>query len=127
MVASILGTLKSGMTYVPLDSSHPRERLATILKDCSAKYLIADEANASFAYELIYSSGMTEIEIIDVSDITPLNSIEAPLRKIEPQTEAYIMYTSGSTGSPKGLFQSHRNVLKMCTYFGNEIDICVDD
>jgi amino acid adenylation domain-containing protein len=113
MIAAILGTLKSGHAYVPLDAAHPRERLAAILDDAQVVALVTDKRNLSLATEIAF--GLPLI----MSDDT-IAGEEGGLPSINPDSIAYILYTSGSTGKPKGVVQNHRNVLHhICAYTNN--------
>ncbi|HSF38618.1 MAG TPA: non-ribosomal peptide synthase/polyketide synthase, partial [Thermoanaerobaculia bacterium] len=105
MVAAILGALAAGATYVPLDPSHPRERLRDVLADSGAVALLAGDDQRSLARELA-----GELPVLCFGDLPPAPRRWAPPRWA-PVTQAYLLYTSGSTGRPKGVLQNHRNVL----------------
>jgi amino acid adenylation domain-containing protein len=126
MIAAMVGVLKAGMIYVPLDPSYPRERLEMILKDSRAEYLVTDEENMALAYELVYAAG-ADLSPIDIAELEAGPATGNPSAQIADHAEAYIMYTSGSTGTPKGVFQSHKNILNIIRCFSEEIDIDVND
>lgn len=94
-IAAILGILKAGGVYVPVDPEHPEERRHFIRKDCNANLHLTGEQ-----IQLIRSDqpGSTGIEI-------PKNST--------PSDPAYVIYTSGSTGKPKGCIVKHENVVQL--------------
>lgn len=113
MIAAILGSLKSGHAYVPLDAIHPRERLAAILDDAQVAALITDKHNLALAIEI--AAGLPLIMCDDTS-----GGGESALPSVGPDSIAYLLYTSGSTGKPKGVVQNHRNVLHhICAYTNN--------
>ncbi|MEO6825170.1 MAG: amino acid adenylation domain-containing protein [Nitrosospira sp.] len=113
MIAAILGSLKSGHAYVPLDAAHPRERLAAILDDAQVAALVTDRRNLSLATEI--ASGLPVI--MDDDTFSGERPVFPP---VSPDSIAYILYTSGSTGKPKGVVQNHRNVLHhICAYTNN--------
>ncbi len=98
LIVALLGVLKAGAAYVPLDSGYPEERRALILKDSGARLEI------------------TETWLESLSD-EPTSS--APLPDISGEALAYVMYTSGSTGVPKGVAIPHRAILRLvvgCDY-----------
>lgn len=113
MIAAILGSLKSGHAYVPLDAAHPRERLIAILDDAQVAALVTDKHNLSLATGI--ASGL-----LVVMDDDTFAGEEHVLPPVGPDSIAYILYTSGSTGKPKGVLQNHRNILHhICAYTNN--------
>lgn len=102
---SMLGILKAGAAYIPLDTDFPEERVRYILKDSSAKYLIS---GTEFKKHYAQFSGTVynvNAELIPVL----LNSLndDDPQVDIDPSSPAYLIYTSGTTGRPKGVVVSH--------------------
>jgi amino acid adenylation domain-containing protein len=119
MIAAILGALKSGQPYVPLDPANPDERLASVTALCQARVIIADAANAARARGLVD----TAVRVIDVDAIDGTGPTDDPSLDVSPDALAYILYTSGSTGQPKGVMQSHRNVLHHIRAYTNALHI----
>jgi amino acid adenylation domain-containing protein len=115
MIAAILGVLKAGSIYVPLDPAYPLERLKLILEDSQTLNIITNSTNLSMAKALNHPE--REIRIINVDNLeTPEIN---PAIGINPEDLAYIIYTSGSTGKPKGVTQTHRNIMKFAGEFIN--------
>ena len=105
-IASI-GVLKAGCAYQPLDPSYPKERLNFMMQDASAKLLIADEELRPIVDEY-------EGEVLLTKDIMNLPAAEAPEVDIKPDQLFILLYTSGSTGVPKGCQLIHRNLVAFC-------------
>jgi len=122
MLAAILGCLKAGKTYVPLDPSCPVERLAYILADAQAVALLTDAPQRKLATELTAQG----IDLIDVSQHRAATTLAGSF-KVPPSRLAYILYTSGSTGKPKGVMQNHRNVLHFIRAYTNNLKIGAAD
>jgi amino acid adenylation domain-containing protein len=122
-IAAILGVLKAGKVYVPLDRSHPRARLMGILQDCQTRLILTDSMNVSLAKDL--TSPLCPLLCLDQLD-TSLSTQSRGL-SISPDTVAAIFYTSGSTGQPKGVVQTHRNILHRVMIDTNNFHICPDD
>ncbi|MEY9856964.1 amino acid adenylation domain-containing protein [Catenulispora sp. GAS73] len=101
MIAAVLGSLGAGRCYVPLDPEFPADRLAYMVERCEISLVVADGANAAKAAELGQPVVLTE------------QARPAPYRPVDadPRDPAYVLFTSGSTGQPKGVVQNHRNVL----------------
>jgi amino acid adenylation domain-containing protein len=104
-VVAILGILKAGAGYLPLDPADPDDRLAWVLEDSGAPIVVTTSALAP----RVAGRGM-EIVRLD-SDLT--ESPEAPAVGVAPGSLAYVIYTSGSTGRPKGVQVTHANVVRL--------------
>jgi amino acid adenylation domain-containing protein len=115
MIAAVLGVLKAGSIYVPLDPDYPFERQKLILEDSQALHIITNGTNLSMAQALNHLE--REIRIINIDNLeTPEIN---PAIGINPEDLAYVIYTSGSTGKPKGVTQTHRNIIKFAGEFIN--------
>jgi len=108
LVAGILGILKAGCAYVPIDPAQPAERLAFLLADSGATVLVADAAARSSFPE--WGGDTLALE----------KALEADGYEEDPRdvfadsgSPAYVIYTSGSTGRPKGVVVTHGNVLRL--------------
>jgi amino acid adenylation domain-containing protein len=123
MIAAMLGALKAGKGYVPLDRSYPRERLSYILTDSEALSILTNEENLDLAHEL--SRGSVPAHRID-EDPHALSTDDLEL-EVDPGALAYILYTSGSTGTPKGVAQCHKNVVNLMRAYGNALKISPED
>ncbi|NEP35138.1 amino acid adenylation domain-containing protein, partial [Moorena sp. SIO3B2] len=125
-IAAILGVLKAGKTYVAVDPSYPKERLGYILADSRATAVVTNNQNLSLAVEL----SQQEITVINIDEIDHKDvggSEEHSPPEIAPDQLAYILYTSGSTGVPKGVIQNHRNVLHYIRNYTNNLKIANGD
>ncbi|HCT78538.1 MAG TPA: thioester reductase [Micromonosporaceae bacterium] len=111
-LTALLAALASGRAYVPLEPTFPVHRLAHILADSRADVLITDAAHADLALQL---APLHDVPIIHIGATSSEVSLEDVLTGLsspaQPDDPAYLLYTSGSTGEPKGVVQSHRNVL----------------
>ncbi|MEH2468010.1 non-ribosomal peptide synthetase [Nostoc sp.] len=123
IIAAILGVLKVGKFYVPLDPSLPQARISYILKDSQADFLLTDSRNISFAKKL-QTSGLEILNIDEIDSSFSCENLDLPL---QPDNFAYIIYTSGSTGQPKGVIQNHRYVLHLTMNYTNSGHICAND
>lgn len=112
VVVAILGALKAGKIYVPLDPSHPPVRLAAILRDSSASVLVTNGANQGLASSLIEGADPAPV-VFDLDDLDRDLPSTNPGLVISSLRFLNIMYTSGSTGQPKGAVQTHGNLLHM--------------
>lgn len=103
LVVAVLGTLKAGAAYVPLDPEYPAERLDFMVEDASVGLVLFSEAAGGHPL-----SG--SIRSINIDDLTSW-PVEGRLPAFEnADANAYVIYTSGSTGKPKGVMVRHRNV-----------------
>jgi non-ribosomal peptide synthetase component F len=128
MIAAILGVLKLGLTYIPLDPKYPQERVLYILEDSLTQVVLTNNKNLADAQKL--TAG--KLPIININDNNIHNSPEEINQEISVGTWqchniAYILYTSGSTGQPKGVYQNHRNVLHFIRNYTNNLHISPQD
>ncbi|MFF7476920.1 amino acid adenylation domain-containing protein [Streptomyces sp. NPDC008092] len=101
LVAAILGVLRAGATPVPFDLTHPRQRLAVMAQDCGARLVLCTRAaDADFA------DGAAPLELPDPTALRGTGRI-APGDLADPSVGAYLTYTSGTTGRPKGIHFPH--------------------
>jgi amino acid adenylation domain-containing protein len=106
ILVAILGTLKAGGAYLPLNSSHPKERLAYMLKDAQVEVVLTEERFA----DSLPPSGL---RVISLDAETERLALECPnnlSRQASPENLVYLMFTSGSTGQPKGVGVEHRQL-----------------
>ncbi|WP_229402072.1 AMP-binding protein [Micromonospora okii] len=114
-VAAILGTLAAGCAYVPLDPSFPVDRLRHMLAAAEARAVLAAPQHEELAARLTAgrpdAAGLTA-ECPDVAVLSTDTAATAPLRPVavDPDALAYVLFTSGSTGLPKAVGQTHRNL-----------------
>ena len=126
LVSGILGILKAGAAYVPLDPEHPVQRLTYMVHDAGIETIICDEVTRSY-----FNDHESKLNLISISDteqwsghskgsLLPVN--------VSSDNAAYVIYTSGSTGQPKGCVVTHGNVVRLFqsteALFGfNQIDV----
>ena len=109
MLISILGILKAGGVYVPLDPSYPRERLDFMLADTKAKLVVT---KSDFAGQL----PVADCDLVCLDTDRKLLANESTVNSkhaVEPTSLAHVMYTSGSTGQPKGVAVTHQGVVRL--------------
>ena len=110
MVLSALGVLKSGCAYQPLDPSYPAERLNFMMQDAAAKLLIAEE---ELLEKVDYQGPVLLTK--DLADVRPESGVTG--RVPRPEDLFILLYTSGSTGQPKGCQLEHRNLVAFCHWY----------
>lgn len=123
VIVAMLGVLKAGKIFVPLDARQPPDRLLQILEDCQARLLVTDRQTLRAASELI-SAGLQLVNI-DAFD-TSLSTNDLGL-SIAGETPACLIYTSGSTGSPKGVVHSHSGLLNRIKAFADVLQLVKKD
>ncbi|HJV96848.1 MAG TPA: AMP-binding protein, partial [Albitalea sp.] len=106
-VVVLLGILKAGAAYLPVDTGYPAERLAFMLADAAASLVVTTSAHRQ-----VFPASVPALLI----DALPTDAIEAQPAHQDPaggQALAYIMYTSGSTGTPKGIEICHHSIIRL--------------
>ena len=110
MATASLGVLKTGAAYQPLDPSYPSERLSFMMKDADCRLLIADE---SLLEKVPDYTG----EVLLTKDIPSLPAAGRMTGKIDSGDLFILLYTSGSTGVPKGVMLEHGNLANFCGWY----------
>ncbi|HEV8155001.1 MAG TPA: condensation domain-containing protein, partial [Gaiellales bacterium] len=106
MLVGLIGILKAGGTYLPLDPTYPQERLAFMLADAGATLLVAQ---AALSERFVHHADVIRLDA-DWPAIAR-NPTTAPPSRLLPGNAAYVIYTSGSTGTPKGVAAVHRGIV----------------
>jgi amino acid adenylation domain-containing protein len=116
MVVALLGVLKAGGAYLPLDPAYPKERLAHMLRTSGARVLLSQKHLAP----TLPGDFEGAILQIDTDDSLSSESTFEPASGVRPDNLAYIIFTSGSTGAAKGVGMSHRSLTNL-TLWQNRI------
>jgi amino acid adenylation domain-containing protein len=123
MIASILGVLKAGAAYLPIDPAYPEVRQRFILEDSRVSHLITARGLSGEAASKVRT-------VVDLDTDRAAIAAEptiAPTRRTPVQSMAYCIYTSGSTGTPKGVILDHRNVVRLMMNEHFQFDFTADD
>jgi amino acid adenylation domain-containing protein len=123
MVVGMLGILKSGAAYLPLDPRYPPARLAFMLGDAGAEVVLTQRP-------LVGSLPHGTVKAVCIDEPGELEEGPAdaePPKRTAPESLAYVMYTSGSTGRPKGVRVSHANVINLIMALAQEPGVGPDD
>ena len=110
LIAALLGILRAGGAYLPLDPTSPPERLAWMLEDAGARWLLADRRLPEALPPEALRPGL---RVLFLDEAIREGAPDSPLPEVPPEALAYVMYTSGSTGTPKGVAVTHRNVVRL--------------
>lgn len=102
MIASMLGILKAGAAYVPLDPSYPQDRIAFYIQDSQAPIILTQSKGVS-------TLPPHQAQVVAVDELQVAGDLPNPSSGVQAQSIAYVIYTSGSTGKPKGVAIEHRN------------------
>jgi len=107
-IVALLGILKAGAAYLPLDPTFPRERRQAMLSDAGATLVVADrlfeDEIAAMGIDALF---LDDAEIAGASETNPTSALQ-------PRHLAYLIYTSGTTGAPKGVCVEHRQLVNYC-------------
>jgi amino acid adenylation domain-containing protein len=109
MLVGLLGILKAGAAYLPLDPAYPKERLVFMIVDADVKVVVTQK---EFKNRTPESSRHVCLDS-DWEEIEKESSSDSPARATSPDNLAYVIYTSGSTGKPKGVLIQHRGVVNV--------------
>ncbi|HLF04848.1 MAG TPA: non-ribosomal peptide synthetase [Dehalococcoidia bacterium] len=123
MVVGILGIWKAGKVYVALDPAFPQSRNSYILEDSQARLVVTNRRNLGLAKELA-QGGCT---VLDCDELASSLSTQNPSLPLAADRFSYVLYTSGSTGQPKGVIQSHGSLLWDVMQRTNSLHLCPED
>jgi amino acid adenylation domain-containing protein len=123
LVVAILGILKAGAAYLPLDPSYPDERLKIILENARVELLITGESLRASVAGFDIEPLLLDAEWSNIAR----ESDERLPRIADPEQSAYLLYTSGSTGRPKGVAVPHRAVVNFLTSMAREPGLTAED
>ncbi|HEX7271292.1 MAG TPA: AMP-binding protein [Casimicrobiaceae bacterium] len=121
-VKAMLGAARCGRAYISLDAADPDERLRFIIRDASPVAVLTEEAFVERARGLASPA----CEVIDVRAIASGRE-ELTLPPVSPDATAYVVYTSGSTGAPKGVCQTQRNLLFFADAYAKALEVVAAD
>lgn len=118
LIVAMLGILKAGAAYVPLDPAYPAERLSFMVEDAGVTHAITQASLAGASWlpgeAITFESMLADASLPE----------HAPMRDVHVDQLAYVIYTSGSTGRPKGAQLTHRNLMRLLT--GTSQDFAFD-
>jgi len=135
----VYAVLLSGAAYVPLDPGAPPARIGYIAGNCDIRVMLSGRTKARSWSEVVAEGAkLTDIVLMDAEPSTELDGVaihaaatastaSAPEVSIATDDLAFILYTSGSTGDPKGVMLSHRNCLGFVDWAVNEFAVGPED
>jgi amino acid adenylation domain-containing protein len=123
MVVALLAVLKAGGAYLPLDPTYPRDRLAFLLEDSRAPFVITSQ----LCSDSLPQEGARVVRLDRDSKLIAAQSREKPSEPLPPESLAYVIYTSGSSGKPKGVQIPHRAVVNFLSSMRREPGLSAQD
>ena len=123
IIIAMVGVLKGGHFFVLLDPGLPKEKIAAVLARSQARLVFTDAGNLPLAREAA-GIGLTVVDFESASRCAVTADCE---RCLTPQMFSYVVYTSGSTGEPKGVISSHQTLLHHVMVLTNTYHICKED
>ncbi len=120
LVVALLAVLRAGAAYLPLDPALPRERFAALLADARPAIVLTE-------VDLLGVLPRTETPLVLLEDIDLSADATGPVAPPAPDDLAYVLYTSGSTGAPKGVEITHRSLVNLLAGMGRALGITERD
>ncbi|WP_144716314.1 non-ribosomal peptide synthetase [Flavobacterium anhuiense] len=124
MLVGILGILKSGAAYVPIDPDYPQDRISYMVGDAGMKQVLS----SSSSHKVLEQYGDLSVVLLD-TDLGRMSnySTENLSVAVRPSDLAYVIYTSGSTGNPKGVMNEHGGVVNRLLWTQSEYRLTAED
>lgn len=122
LLVALLGIIKAGAIYLPLDPEYPHDRIEYMLEDSGAKMLLVSKI-----YEKRFHSKALELSIEDIWFNLDSFVVDSPILVTNGNDLVYVLYTSGSTGKPKGVKITHRNLTNFLLGMQQSPGITIDD
>lgn len=120
MIIGILGILKSGGAYLPIDPNLPKERIQYLLKESRVKILVCEESYIGYL-------NLMNIKVLKITDEVYDEKVADIDVHLPVSSLAYVIYTSGTTGTPKGVAIKHSNLINYINWFTRRVGINVQD
>ncbi|MDO5977225.1 non-ribosomal peptide synthetase/type I polyketide synthase, partial [Flavivirga jejuensis] len=124
MIIGVLGILKAGGGYVPIDPDYPLDRIDYMMEDAGISLLISSDNRGSVFDD---KKGLSTILLDRDWDIIGKESARKMKRLSQPEGLAYVIYTSGSTGRPKGVMNEHRGVVNRLLWTQSHYQLTAED
>jgi len=122
-IAAMFAVLKAGSAFVHLDASNPAGKLQEICTSCSPVMILTDAEHLAQAGEI----GDESLDVFDITNLPANLSEENPEHVVDADEMAYIFYTSGSTGNPKGVCQTQRNLFHFIRVYSESLGVTAED
>jgi amino acid adenylation domain-containing protein len=124
-IISMYGIMKAGKAYVPVDPFYPPAWMTQILDDTHAELVLTNNQNLPLTMTSLVDPGKVTVLNLDILE----QDLPAENTRVQIASSgmAYILYTSGSTGAPKGAIHSHRDVLHNAFALGSDLQLSADD
>jgi amino acid adenylation domain-containing protein/FkbM family methyltransferase len=121
MMVGLLGIMKAGGAYLPLDPTLPRERVSLMLEDAGVRFVLTrhDACDA-------LPASAERLYLDEWSEFADQNA-DNPRSAVTPDNLAYVIYTSGSTGKPKGVMIEHRSITNRLLWMQHTFPVSADD
>uniref|UniRef100_UPI001360B264 non-ribosomal peptide synthetase n=1 Tax=Nocardiopsis kunsanensis TaxID=141693 RepID=UPI001360B264 len=107
VITAMLGVLRAGTAYVPVRTDDPDERILHLARKTGASCMVVDSSTAAHVPD---RSGLS---VVHVDEVLPPGTLGADPVRIRPESLAYVMFTSGSTGAPKGVMVTHDDIVRL--------------
>jgi amino acid adenylation domain-containing protein len=124
---ALLAIMLSGAAYCPLDPAQPTRRLRRIVEQVRPAAIVVGRAHDSLVKKAIHGTGCDELIAIAGIGGKPHPRVQPRGSLFQPQDPAYVMFTSGSTGHPKGVVVPHRGVVNRLLWMREELGLCDED